>query len=476
MLFSGPGNVTVVSGTVKVAGGSTAFCNTGDVVINSSATVNLAAGANLMGSGVDVTSYGTITGDEFEVPGGSSFISYGSASISVNTMVVASAGALGIWGTSSAHANVSLTVAADAQFDSVNVFTCDGTVMNSGQINQSGGAVFQVTGVFTNNGDMYPGSGFAVTGGIVNNGFVKTYGYPLTGIAVTGNNYLITYSVDSPHTAPIDYRSYAASIDAGQAELPVLPYASGDVKFFESWQSTSGTDVIGTTPFSTIASGGTVALHERHGTFETVLPIAAGVPSTGYTSTGTGQHFQWKIAGADVSRPGSTTATITPLVTDLGSTLQLNVSITYPDGYYATQSALYTFAPVKAAPTVVIPDSVAPGTELQISGSDLGPSSTYRIELHSTPVVLGSITTSAAGTFGSGFVIPRGTAAGTHQVVVYDPNGNIVATADITVTAGPNLAATGATTDYDWFVGAGALLLGLALLVVARRRRASSDM
>ncbi|MCU1513658.1 MAG: hypothetical protein JWO10_748, partial [Microbacteriaceae bacterium] len=236
--------------------------------------------------------------------------------------------------------------------------------------------------------------------------------------------------------------------------------------------------VAGATPLAGIADSGVVALHEQDGTFETALPITASVPSTGYTSAASGQTFQWKTGGVDVTRPGSTTATVTPQAADLGTVLQLQVGITYPAGYDDDQTALFSFAPVAAAPVLTASAEVAAGSKVSVAGTGFAPSTTYSIELHSSPVVLGTVTTSASGALSSSFAIPADTAVGAHQLVAYDPNGNAVATADLTVTAAPQpaaapaLAATGAGFVAPIGLGAaGALLLGLALLLVALRRR-----
>lgn len=140
--------------------------------------------------------------------------------------------------------------------------------------------------------------------------------------------------------------------------------------------------------------------------------------------------------------------------------------------------------------------SVAAGTTVAVSGNGFGPEAELRVELHSTPVLLGTATTDGAGAFRSTMTIPVNTAPGAHTLVVIRGDG-IEVSAPLIVTAAPDsggtpgtggsgdanpdaksgagpvsgsLASTGA--DVLPFAVGGALLLGLGVaLMVARRRR-----
>jgi len=100
----------------------------------------------------------------------------------------------------------------------------------------------------------------------------------------------------------------------------------------------------------------------------------------------------------------------------------------------------------------------------------------YTVELHSTPVVLGTATSDAAGTVSQTFRIPASTPAGAHTVVLLR-DGVQVAEIAITVTAQPALAATGADAGV-LPLGLALFVLGLLLTVVSRRvasRRSSTS-
>ncbi|MFF2277796.1 endonuclease/exonuclease/phosphatase family protein [Agromyces sp. NPDC058126] len=158
--------------------------------------------------------------------------------------------------------------------------------------------------------------------------------------------------------------------------------------------------------------------------------------------------------------------------------------------------------PEPATPAIELgAGSVAAGATVDVSGSGFGPAAELRVELHSTPVVLGTATADEAGAFRSTMTIPADTAPGAHTLVVIGADG-AEASAALTVTAAADgggetpgdlngtpgegdtdpgaesgagsesgsLASTGA--DVIPFAIGGAVLLGLGVvLMVARRRR-----
>ncbi|MFB7844928.1 ExeM/NucH family extracellular endonuclease [Microbacterium sp. NPDC056052] len=120
--------------------------------------------------------------------------------------------------------------------------------------------------------------------------------------------------------------------------------------------------------------------------------------------------------------------------------------------------------------------SVAPGGTLTIAGSGLEGEQSVALELHSTPVSLGSVTTNGDGAFSTTVTIPAGTAPGEHHVVAILPDGSQL-TAAITVAAagsgnGSGLALTGADSGSFLLLAAVLLALGLGLIVARRRLRA----
>ena len=78
-----------------------------------------------------------------------------------------------------------------------------------------------------------------------------------------------------------------------------------------------------------------------------------------------------------------------------------------------------------AAQTCALPptpsvDTVTPvaGGPVTVSGGGFMPSTELTVELHSTPVVLGTTTTDVYGNYSASVVIPADTAPGVHQLVV----------------------------------------------------------
>ncbi|WP_336648696.1 ExeM/NucH family extracellular endonuclease [Microbacterium sp. MMO-10] len=117
--------------------------------------------------------------------------------------------------------------------------------------------------------------------------------------------------------------------------------------------------------------------------------------------------------------------------------------------------------------------SVAAGGTVTISGSGLEENEKVALELHSTPVSLGSATADADGAFTATVTIPAGTAAGQHHVVAILSDGSQISV-EITVVAagsGGGLALTGADSGSFLLLALVLLALGLGLVVARRRLR-----
>ncbi|WP_460775426.1 fibronectin type III domain-containing protein [Microbacterium sp. GXF7504] len=126
--------------------------------------------------------------------------------------------------------------------------------------------------------------------------------------------------------------------------------------------------------------------------------------------------------------------------------------------------------------TVTVTGALVPGGRISVKGSGLAADTAgFRGELHSDPVLLGTVTSDARGAFELTTTVPTATPAGTHRVVVL-LEGVEVAASTITIEAAAAsgagaLARTGIDVPF-WAVGAGILgipILGLLLLVVRRR-------
>jgi LPXTG-motif cell wall-anchored protein len=128
--------------------------------------------------------------------------------------------------------------------------------------------------------------------------------------------------------------------------------------------------------------------------------------------------------------------------------------------------------------------TVAPGESVRVSSSGWKPRSSVRIELHSSPVLLGTFRADGAGTISASVTIPTNTPGGHHTLVAYgvDPAGKSASvSARIDVTGGGKavnastvpLPRTGA--EIALTVLSGIALTGLGGLVAAAGRRRRRD-
>jgi LPXTG-motif cell wall-anchored protein len=115
--------------------------------------------------------------------------------------------------------------------------------------------------------------------------------------------------------------------------------------------------------------------------------------------------------------------------------------------------------------------AVAPGEKRMLRLTGYLPNEVVTLVLHSTPQNLGTFTADAFGTLTVPFVVPAGTPAGAHNLVVTRADGSTVTYPVTVAAAGPRLASTGADVTVPLALGGGLLLTGAGLLVVARRRR-----
>lgn len=150
-------------------------------------------------------------------------------------------------------------------------------------------------------------------------------------------------------------------------------------------------------------------------------------------------------------------------------------------------------APASAAPAIpaygpgpctvnvtITPHQVARGGHITItiSGTCFGDS--FTVTIHSTPVVLGTITTDSAGNGSGTFTIPTNLSPGPHTVTVGDSSGN-AGSVSIVVTGQPtggpgtggngHLPSTGSNAALESGIGAGAVATGGLLVLAVRKRR-----
>ena len=114
------------------------------------------------------------------------------------------------------------------------------------------------------------------------------------------------------------------------------------------------------------------------------------------------------------------------------------------------------------------------GASIPITGEGFKPFEVVDIWMHSTPVLLGTLTADAQGRISGSFAMPAGLATGTHHVVLVDEAGVSYTSAELVVTTTATLASTGSDLSSGWLALALMVLGGLALTVTARRRTASA--
>ena len=110
--------------------------------------------------------------------------------------------------------------------------------------------------------------------------------------------------------------------------------------------------------------------------------------------------------------------------------------------------------------------TVQQGTSLQVDAYGLDASTGYDIVLHSNPVVVAHVTTSATGTFSTTVVIPSATAPGAHTITVGALSSALTVTGVLAATGTDDSGPLAALASG--LLGLGALVIGL---VAVRRRR-----
>jgi hypothetical protein len=119
-------------------------------------------------------------------------------------------------------------------------------------------------------------------------------------------------------------------------------------------------------------------------------------------------------------------------------------------------------------------ETLVGGASIPITGTGFKPFEVVDIWMHSTPVLLGTLTADAQGRISGSFPMPTSIAAGTHHIVLVDEAGVSFTSAALVVTTTAVLASTGADISSGWLALALMVLGGLALTIRARRRTASA--
>jgi hypothetical protein len=256
------------------------------------------------------------------------------------------------------------------------------------------------------------------------------------------------------HTATVTAVSSAGSSTASAASnsVTVVAPATAPATPAAPVASVSGSSV--TVSWMAPSNGGS-AITGYEVSLDGGTPVTVGASTLSHTFTGVGlgAHTATVIAvntvGSSTVSPASNSVTVTPL----------------PD-------------PATVIGTVAVGGTLSQNGQIMIEGDGFAPNTTFDVEIHSTPLALGSVTTNGLGAFTFSARIPAAVPAGSHSIVVLY-NGAIVSSAAIAVAADGSLASTGLdSTALSNLALASllALLVGGALAaaaVVTRRRQAA---
>ncbi|MEV8359740.1 choice-of-anchor L domain-containing protein [Microbacterium sp. NPDC076895] len=117
--------------------------------------------------------------------------------------------------------------------------------------------------------------------------------------------------------------------------------------------------------------------------------------------------------------------------------------------------------------------TVSPGETLELTGTGFPAQADVRVELHSTPKLLGTTVTSASGAFVLEVTVPASTTPGQHSIVVRAES--VTVSTPLTVSAASSLAASGSDMA-PWVALLGMMFVGVGGSLVATQtgRRARS--
>jgi len=117
--------------------------------------------------------------------------------------------------------------------------------------------------------------------------------------------------------------------------------------------------------------------------------------------------------------------------------------------------------------------SVRAGDDLTVTGTGFIPGEAVSVTLYSTPVEIGSVTADAAGQMSFTFTVPSDIEPGDHRVELVGQRSGARASATFVVLgveSARTLPATGRTTGAQAGAGAALVMLGAALVALARRQ------
>ncbi|MFZ4896511.1 glycoside hydrolase family 97 catalytic domain-containing protein [Plantibacter sp. Mn2098] len=193
--------------------------------------------------------------------------------------------------------------------------------------------------------------------------------------------------------------------------------------------------------------------------------------------------------GISLSTEGMSSVDLSALDTATVGTYTVTVTATDSYGFTATpvdaviRVTEKPVTPPQAKPMLTAPSgtTLTQGETFTLQGSQFAANARLEVVLHSTPVQLGTVVTDAKGAFTVAVTIPGDTQIGTHSIDIVDASGHSALTTPLKITVlkavvvdhgDQPLASTGITISIAVvFVSLLALLVGLGLVLLNRRRR-----
>ena len=243
-----------------------------------------------------------------------------------------------------------------------------------------------------------------------------------------------------------------------------------------------------------------------HLTVHAIPAPASSLDVTVKTSDGTataGDDYTAKASGPLTIAANATATTVDVATTDDSSkesteTFNLDVSGvpasatladatgvgTITDNDVATPTPSPTPTSTPAAKTITFsPNPLVAGQSAVIVGSHFTPNASYKVELHSTPITLGTVQANSNGSFTLSTTIPADVTAGSHSIVVVTASGSTTVSSASASVVRPQTSAASPTPVPSGLPGTGApigvlvqlawlvLLIGGALLLWAYDRK-----
>lgn len=292
----------------------------------------------------------------------------------------------------------------------------------------------------------------------------------VTPIAPTSIDY-VWYQADNGAVLQTGGTTFTATSDLVGKNVYVI--ATLGAQFYTSYV-TLNSPFSATIHLGSFTAGASPVLSGQHNVGGT---LTASIDTSGWTPIPTSVSWQWFLSDG-TALPGETGSSIAATNALVGQSVYAVATLSAPDVQdFIIGSPLS--GKIAAATVTTTDSSVSAGGKTTVEVWGLLFSTDYDLELHSTPVSLGTFRSAADGTLVASVTIPAGTAPGEHRIVILR-SGVEVGSVAITVPGAPvakTLAKTGgdnATLTPVATLGLGALAAGMIVLFVVRRSQRRS--